>query len=140
MELYNFIEGQIKKNVENVNEGFASPLYTYIELKRILKDVEQAIKEIQPEALKEAEMHGKGETMVAGALISVRAVGGRWNFKNVPEWAKQKSEIDRIESKYKALYKTKELGTIPVDEETGEILDLPEYSHGTDAIFVKFPK
>lgn len=140
MELYNFVNEQINERVKKVNSGDDSALMQYIELKRISKALETALKEIQSEALSEAEKYGKGELLRNGASVSVRATAGRWDFKHIPEWIKSKAEIERVEGKYKSLYKSKEFGTIPVDEETGEILEMPIFTQGGDAIFLKFLK
>jgi len=140
MELYNFVNEQVDKRVNKVKNGDDDALMQYIELKRIAKALETAIKEIQADALAEAEKYGKGDFLRNGASVSVRATAGRWDFKHIKEWTKAKVEIEKVEGKYKALYKTKELGTIPVDEETGEILDMPIFNAGGDTIFLKFLK
>jgi hypothetical protein len=140
MELYNFVNEQVNERVKNVLSGEDSALTQYIELKRIAKTLETALKDIQPDALSEAEKYGKGEFLKNGASVSVRATAGRWDFKQIMEWKKASEEIKRVEDKYKTLYKSKDLGTIPVDEATGEILQMPIFNHGGDAIFLKFLK
>jgi hypothetical protein len=140
MELYNFVNEQLSSRVNKVIDGDENALMQYIELKRIAKTLETAIKEIQADALSEAEKYGKGEFLRNGASVSVRATAGRWDFKHIPEWIKTKAEIERVEKKYKALYNSKDFGTIPVDEETGEILPMPVFNAGCDTIFLKFLK
>ncbi|CAB4127929.1 hypothetical protein UFOVP105_3 [uncultured Caudovirales phage] len=140
MELYNFVNEQVEKRVLSVQNGESEALSNYIELKRIAKALNGAIKEIQSDALSEAERFGKGDFLKDGASVSVRATAGRWDFKQIAEWKKASDEIKKVEDKYKTLYKSKDLGTIPVDEATGEILQMPIFNHGADAIFLKFLK
>ena len=136
MQLFNFVASQIERRIERVSEGEISALPLYIEMKRISKLIDEEIKKIQPEALEESH----GVKSCEGVEVSVRAVGGRWDFSPVPEWIKMKSEIENLENKYKALQKSNSFGSLPVDEETGEILPLPIPPKSTDAIFLKFPK
>lgn len=136
MQLFEFLNSQMSARIESVQSGDESALKIYVELKRMSKAIDEALATIKDEALDDAQ----GVKSCEGVSVSVRSVGGRWDFKHLKDWSETKSKLETIEAKYKALYKTKELGTIPVDEETGEILEMPYYSQGSDAIYLTFPK
>ena len=101
MELYNFVNEQVDKRVNNVKNGDDDALMQYIELKRIAKALETAIKEIQADALAEAEKYGKGEFLRNGASVSVRAtaVAGTLNIFQNGRKRKSKSRKSRVNIK-----------------------------------------
>lgn len=123
-----------------VMDGNASALETFIELKRMSKLIDGIINDIKDEALSEAEAYGKGDSIINGAVVSVRAVGGRWKFDHISEWKNIEDKKKGIEQKYKTAFKNAENGLYNVSESTGEILELPSYSAGPDAIILKFVK
>jgi N-methylhydantoinase A/oxoprolinase/acetone carboxylase beta subunit len=140
MENYNIFKHQIDGIIYEVENGEVSALNSYIELKRMSKELDEALKSIKDEALSEAEAYGKGEQIIHGAVVSVRAVGGKWKFDHLVEWKEIEDKKKAIEAKYKNAFKNAENGLYNVAESTGEILELPSYSAGPDAIILKFPK
>jgi len=140
MENYNIFKYQIDDLINDVENGNASALETFIEIKRMSKLIDDSLKLIKDEALSEAESFGKGENIICGAVVSVRAVGGIWKFDHISEWKEIEDNKKSIETKYKNAFKNAENGLYNVSEATGEILDLPSYSAGPDAIILKFPK
>ena len=126
--------------VNEAKDGEVSALKTFIELTRMSKELSKCLKDIKAEALSEAEAYGKSEQIIHGAVVSVRAVGGRWKFDHIGEWKEIDDKKKAIETKYKTAFKNAENGLYNVAESTGEILDLPSYSAGPDAIILKFPK
>jgi len=140
MENYNIFKHQIDGIISEVENGEVSALNSYIELKRMSKELDEALKSIKDEALSEAEAYGKGEQIIQGAVVSVRAVGGKWKFDHIGEWKEIEDKKKAIEAKYKTAFKNAENGLYNVAESTGEILELPSYSAGPDAIILKFPK
>lgn len=140
MENYNIFKHQIDGIIYEVENGYTSALETFIELKRMSKLIDGIINDIKDEALSEAEAYGKGEQIVHGAVMSVRAVGGKWKFDHIGEWKEIEDKKKAIETKYKTAFKNAENGLYNVSESTGEILELPSYSAGPDAIILKFPK
>ena len=140
MENYNIFKHQIDGIIYEVENGEVSALNSYIELKRMSKELDEALKSIKDEALSEAEQYGKGEQVIHGAVVSVRAVGGKWKFDHIGEWKEIEDKKKAIEAKYKNAFKNAENGLYNVAESTGEILELPSYSAGPDAIILKFPK
>lgn len=140
MDNYNIFKHMITGIVQEVQDGEVSALNSYIELKRMSKELDEALKSIKDDALSEAEAYGKGEQIIHGAVVSVRAVGGKWKFDHLSEWKEIDDKKKAIETKYKTAFKNAENGLYNVAESTGEVLDLPSYSAGPDAIILKFPK
>lgn len=99
-----------------------------------------AMDQIKSDAMDEALKHGRGEHLVNGAFVSVKNVGGRWDFKHLSDWADTKSKLTAIEKKYKSAYKSHENGLMNVDEASGEIQQLPKYNAGSEALTIKLPK
>lgn len=140
MENYNILKHLVNGMVNEAKDGDVSALKTFIELKRMSKELDECLKDIKDEALSEAEQYGKGEQIIHGAVVSVRAVGGKWKFDHIGEWKETEDKKKAIEAKYKNAFKNAENGLYNVAESTGEILELPSYSAGPDAIILKFPK
>lgn len=135
-----FVLNQINGLVESVNAGTADADKVFIELKKIEKELKSAIDTVFDEALTEIEKLGKGEHLINGTIVSVRASGGRWDFKNCSLWVDHKSQLENVEKHLKSLVSSRTIGDPMVDEETGEMLELPIYNPGKETIFVKIPK
>ncbi len=140
MDNYNILKHLVNGMVNEAKDGEVSALKTFIELKRMSKELDECLKDIKDEALSEAEQYGKGEQIIHGAVVAVRAVGGKWKFDHISEWKEIEDKKKAIEAKYKNAFKNAENGLYNVAENTGEILELPSYSAGPDAIILKFPK
>lgn len=140
MENFNIFKHLADGMISEVEFGTSRALDIFIELKRMSKYIDGIVKEIQPEAMKEAEEYGKGDHSINGAVVSVRATAGRWNFDNIDEVVKLKNDLKLTEERYKTAFKNSEKMLHSVDEVTGELLELPTFTPGRDTIFLKFTK
>ena len=118
-----------------VEEGNLSALDAYIQLHQIEKLAGEARKQIQAQAVTEAQREGKQFTRM-GFEIQCRAGAGRWKFDHIPDWEAKKFELSQIEEKAKWAYKSAEKGITPIDDD-GVIVEPAQYTPGADTIAVK---
>ena len=134
------IQQQLTGLMIGIQNGTNDPLYSFIELKRIMDATKHTLDAIKPDAMAELEKHGKGEHAINGAICSVSNVGGRWDFKHVPEWMELKTKMTEIESKLKTAYKSNQNGLMSVNSDSGEIMELPKYSGSTETLKIRLLK
>lgn len=118
-----------------VEEGNLSALDAYIQLHQIEKLAGEARKQIQAQAVTEAQREGKQFTRM-GFEIQCRAGAGRWDYKHIPDWEAKKFELLQIEEKAKWAFKSAEKGITPIDED-GVIVEPAIYTPGADTIALK---
>lgn len=131
---------QIASMIGAVENGTADGLDVFIELKKIEKKLSGAIDSVFETAFSDASKYGSGEHLRNGVIFSVRATGGRWDFKNCQIWIEQKSQLENVEKHLKSLVSSHKIGDPIVDHETGEIMELPNYNPGKETIYLKIPK
>ena len=118
-----------------VEEGNLSALDAYIQLHQIEKLAGEARKQIQAQAVTEAQREGKQFTRM-GFEVQCRAGAGRWDYKHIKEWEAKKFELAQIEERAKWAYKSAEKGITPIDDD-GVIVEPAQYTPGADTIAVK---
>ena len=125
----------IKQLTFAVEEGNLSALDAYIQLHQIEKLAGEARKQIQAQAVTEAQREGKQFTHM-GFEVQCRAAAGRWKFDHIPDWEAKKFELAQIEERAKWAYKSAEKGITPIDDD-GVIVEPAQYTPGADTIAVK---
>ena len=118
-----------------VEEGNLSALDAYIQLHQIEKLAGEARKQIQAQAVTEAQREGKQFTRM-GFEVQCRAGAGRWKFDHIQEWEAKKFELSQLEEKAKWAFKRAEKGITPIDED-GVIVEPAIYTPGADTIALK---
>ena len=118
-----------------VEEGNLSALDAYIQLHQIEKLAGEARKQIQAQAVTEAQREGKQFTRM-GFEVQCRAGAGRWDYKHIPDWEAKKFELSQIEEKAKWAFKSAEKGITPIDDD-GVIVEAAIYTPGADTIALK---
>ena len=118
-----------------VEEGNLSALDAYIQLHQIEKLAGEARKQIQAQAVTEAQREGKQFTRM-GFEVQCRAGAGRWDYKHIPDWEAKKFELSQLEEKAKWAFKSAEKGITPIDED-GVIVEPAIYTPGADTIALK---
>lgn len=126
---------QILKLTFAVEEGNLSALDAYIQLHQIEKLAGEARKQIQAQAVTEAQREGKQFTRM-GFEVQCRAGAGRWKFDHISDWEAKKFELSQIEDKAKWAFKSAEKGITPIDED-GVIIEAAIYTPGADTIALK---
>jgi len=118
-----------------VDNGNLNALDAFCELTRIEKICVELKKQIQQQAVNEAQKHGKNFKHM-GFEIQCKSGAGRWKFDHINEWAAAKMQISTIEENAKMAYKLSEKGLLPVTD-GGEILEPATYIPGADTIALK---
>ena len=118
-----------------VDSGNLNPLDAYCELSRIEKLCSELKKQIQQQAVNEAQKHGKSFKHM-GFEIQCKSGAGRWKFEHINDWAAAKLKISTIEENAKWAYKLSEKGLLPVND-GGEIVEPATYVPGADTIALK---
>lgn len=119
---------------DKVINGEMSALKAYILLKDLEKLTKDVLKGLQDQAIDEAESYGKGEHDAYGAKFQVRNGATRWDFKHIQEWKNKSADLKAYEESLKALAKSGHTG---IDEETGEVLELPKQVFGATTLSIK---
>ena len=118
-----------------VDSGNLNPLDAYCELNRIEKLCSELKKQIQQQAVNEAQKHGKTFKHM-GFEIQCKSSAGRWKYEHINDWAEAKMKLSIIEDNAKTAHKLIEKGLLPVTD-GGEILEAATYVPGADIISLK---
>ena len=139
-------ETRTKKVADNVlaimvkvQEGNEDALSAFIELKKMEKAIKVGLDSLKDEAMDEARKHGKGEHAQNGAFFSVAATGGKWKYDHLNDWKNLDDMKKDLEKKYKAAYNAQQSNIMSVSAEDGEIMELPHYVGGGEALKIKLP-
>jgi hypothetical protein len=132
---FNPHNNSLTKLVDKSLAGFVDQLDAYIFLKKIETTVKNSLALLQDGATDEAMRHGKGEHLVKGTYINVKASAGRWVFSD--RVTKAKAEVKRLQEQEKSAFKG---GAIIVDAETGEEISPANYFQGKEIVSIKVPK
>lgn len=120
-------------------QGEANPLEVYVELKKIDKALQEAIKSVQGDAISEASKYPNRTFEFNGAKIERKSSAGRWGFEHLKHWVSQKEALKSIEEAAKEAYKVGLKGTIMSDSD-GVVIEPAEYVPGSETISVSIPK
>ena len=134
----NNFEAMTEKLIElglAVDSGNLNPLDAYCELNRIEKLCSELKKQIQQQAVNEAQKHGKTFKHM-GFEIQCKSSAGRWKFDHINDWAAAKMQLSIIEDNAKTAHKLIEKGLLPVTD-GGVILEPATYVPGADIISLK---
>lgn len=115
-------------------DGEVDPLEVYIQFKQMKAELETLIKGLQDDALAEMDKYGKGQHTLYGALVQVKMTPGRWDFTRCTEFNAQKDALRELEAQLKGIAKN---GGAYLDQDTGEIWELPIQEFGVETVEVK---
>jgi len=125
------------KLVEDVEEGNESPYKAHAILKELQDDIKQCLEQIYPILEDHANQHAEKSFETQGFKIEKRNGKANYNFKNVEEWQVYDKNKKDCEERLKLAYKLYSSGNIVANEESGEVLALPEVTYSKDVIVVK---
>jgi len=131
---FNAHNNSLTKMTDDALSGMIDHLEAYLFLKKLETTVKDSINLLKDGAADEASKYGKGEHLVDGAYISVKASAGRWVFS---ERVKEAEElVKRLKEEEKAAYKN---DVIIIDKDGVEI-PAAQFFQGQEVINVKIPK
>ena len=133
-ETFNAHDNGLTRLVDDALAGLVEPLDTYILFKKLETTIKEAIKLLQDGATEDAIKYGKGDHLVQGTYINVKASAGRWVFSDRVQAAKD--ELKRLQEQEKAAYKN---NVVMVDEDGVEI-PKANYFQGKEIVSIKVPK
>lgn len=124
--------------VNAAENGYLDPLLAFTRLYRLHKLVTDAAEQIKALAVSEAQKYPK-TFQFHGCEIQNKSSAGRWDFKGVEEWNRQKATLASIEERYKQAFTLREKGMSLVTDD-GEELNVEgvKYTPGADTIAIKF--
>lgn len=131
----NNIKQTISQMVVDTENGNESPFESLANLKDLDNLLKDAIKYIMEIAISDASKYEK--TFNLGDH-QFSYINGRktFNFKNIKEWSEKKSELKKLEDKYKANWSSYQNGITGISND-GEVLEIPEVTFGKDILQVK---
>lgn len=128
---------EITALVTEVEEGNTDALRAYIELKKLGKVVESAIKQISDSALKEAKNYSQKTFDAFGAEIQVKDGAARYSYKHIDIWNELELRKKQIETAAKNRALNPSLAI--ADQESGEEIPpaLVTYDKESIAVTIK---
>lgn len=124
-----------KELTQNAIDGIENPFIALSQLKKLKSDIDEAIKNVEPIAIQEAEKEDKNFEY-KGLKIELRQGRKVWNFKKLDEWSTYNKELKDCEERYKAAYSNFEKGLISANKD-GEVLELPEVTYTKSSLIIK---
>lgn len=130
------LENQLLDLLDKAEAGELDTLETYANLKKLSGIVSDAVKQLEEKALQEASKHDGN--FIRGSF-SFESRGGRkiWDFKPVKKWAELNNQIKQLEGSLKMAFEARQNDFSMVDEETGEIQELPNISFSKPSLIVR---
>ena len=139
MKKYESTINQIGETIEEIENGYGDVLLEYAQLKDLCNFIDEAIKQIESQAIDEANRQD-GKTFKAhGYSFTVNAGRIMYNFEAVLQWAKKKEELELIEELAKQAAKISAIsspGKVIVDE-NGEVVTPAETTYTKGSLSVK---
>jgi hypothetical protein len=122
--------------VQQCDDGNIDPLKAYVMFKRIEITAQNCLKQIQNEALIEANKYPEKVIGMDGAEVMKKRAAGRWDYSQCVYVTQAKEEAKRQEEIAKQAYKASQRGQQIFNEESGEVFTPASYTEGADTIYV----
>ena len=123
--------------VNKVDLGELNGLDAFSLFKKLEKAFTEAKKTIEGAALDEAEKFGTSSFESNGQKYELRNGATRFSFEHIEEYKEKKAELKALEEKYKLAFKNNKLNLSSLDENTGEVLELPIVTQSKSSLIVK---
>lgn len=122
--------------VQQTEDGDCSALRSYAKLKELAELTSDAIKQIEPLALAEAETYGAKSFEAHGIRFELRNGATRYSYKGITEIDTLEAELKEAKEKYKQAFIARMKNLTAVTED-GEILQMPTVTYSKDSLIVK---
>ena len=119
----------------NVIQGMTDPLIAYAELKELKREIDQAIKDVEPIALEESEKYGKSFEL-HGIKFERRNGATRYDFKHIEQWQMMHQDLKKFEMQSKQALAAMKNGANYIDEH-GEQIPVPKVTYLKDSLITK---
>lgn len=143
-ELFIQMQDELVNTINQVESGDIEVLDAVIKMRKQKAFHEEMLKEIahfENEKFNEIELEAKEyQNEFRGAKFEFRNGRKTFSFKGIDEVEKATKDLKSVKDKYQSAWEMKQKGLAPVDEDTGEVLQLPTVSYGKSSMVVKLPK
>lgn len=139
MSVYAIIEkrrAELSSLIEKTEQGDFNPLETFARLKEDAKLLDDAIKQIFPLAMSEAESYPEKSFNYQGYEFEKRNGATRYSFKGIPSVEDIEKKLKEEKERLKAAFKAHQKGVLVADYE-GEVIDFPSLTYGADILTSK---
>jgi len=134
MELSTII-GHCEHSAHSVLQGNADPLTTLAHLRAIVGAAQDAIADIEPSVLIQAQTYHE-KTFTHQGLKFTRTEGKRmFKFDHIEQWSKTKEVLDNIQERAKNASLQLESGLLAVTQD-GEVMEPAKITYGKASISV----
>jgi len=133
MSNYINIERMFADTVQKVVDGELDALEVYAKMKQFNNHLQDCIKAVQEEAIREAERYGEKSFEHKGMSFEFREGRRTYDFKHIPEWVEEKNKLKEIEKRAKTAAHMN--GTF-VDED-GAVVEPCIIKHSSPSLIVK---
>jgi hypothetical protein len=123
--------------VQQVLDGYESPLQALAILKEEKEHVEKCIKEIEDVALDEAQKQGAKSFQYKNWSFELRNGRRIFDFKHIPEWVERQQSLKEVEERAKHAFMAKTQSNVIAVTADGEVIDLPKVSYTKDVLVIK---
>jgi hypothetical protein len=130
----------VKETIDNIIHaielGYVNPLDAFAVFKELEKRFNEAKKQIDELAYNESEKYDK--TFKIGSYQFTRVEGRKqFDFSNISEWNEAKENLKQIENKYRSVYENQKNNISSLNEQTGEVLEVPIVTFSKSSLAVK---
>ena len=140
-EFKNNLKDEIINICEDYKGGNIEILEAVLALRRLKTDCEAILKDIssfESEYYNEIELSSKEyNNQFRGARFEFRNGRKTFDFTKIAEIIRANKTLKDLKKKYQVAWEMKQKGIAPVDEETGEILQVPEMKQSKSSMIVK---
>ena len=133
---YQVREDEVAHLLTEVEEGNINALEVYANFKRSKDLIDEAIKQVEPSAQREAELYSEKSFTQSGFIFEKRNGATRYSFNHIPEIVELKQQLKFAESKYKHAFLSQQKGLLTASED-GEEMIMPKVSYSKDSLIVK---
>lgn len=132
------------KILQDYREGLISPEESAYRIKKWEDDIKfEAEKASELKALLINDLSNFNTEMpdgYKGLKIEIRSGRRMFDFKGIKTIENAKKSLKALEERHKSAFLSLEKGIVPVDQETGEIIEVPSVSYGKDSLILSFKK
>ena len=133
---YQVREDEVAHLLTEVEEGNINALEVYANFKRSKDLIDEAIKQVEPSAHREADLYSEKSFTQSGFIFEKRNGATRYSFNHIPEIVELKQQLKFAESKYKHAFLSQQKGLLTASED-GEEMIMPKVSYSKDSLIVR---
>lgn len=128
---------KIENLLNNVEDGELSASWAFVVIKEELDFLQDCMDQLKPQVIEEV----RSFPVTHGALrVEYMPGTRRYSFDHLDDYKHLKQKIKSLECDYKMAYSAYESGRSILNEQTGEILQLPHVTYTKDTVKVTVRK